>query len=91
MVFIFPMFTVRYCKQSAKTLRKMPSGIASKIQAAMLNIAKNQTAYRGDWKRLEGTDFWRLRIGGWRAVCDVQNGELVILVLKIAPRGDAYK
>ena len=85
------MFTVRYSKQSVKALRKMPGGIASKIQAALLSIAKNPTAYPGDWKRLAGTDFWRLRVGGWRAVCDVQNGELLILVLKIATRGDVYK
>ena len=85
------MLTIRYSKQSTKTLCKMPSGIAKKIQAAILIIAKNPTTYQGDWKRLEGTDFWRLRVGGWRAVCDVQNGELVILVLKIASRGDVYK
>lgn len=85
------MFIVRYSKQSTKTLCKMPGGTANKIQAAMLSIAKNPAAYQGDWKRLEGTDYWRLRVGGWRAVCDVQNGELVILVLKIAPRGDVYK
>ncbi|HEX5337190.1 MAG TPA: type II toxin-antitoxin system RelE/ParE family toxin [Gallionella sp.] len=85
------MFTVRYSKQSARTLCKMPVGIAKKIQSAMLNIAMNPVAYQGDWKRLEGTEFWRLRVGSWRAICDVQNGELVILVLKIAPRGDVYK
>lgn len=91
MVIMIAMFTVRYSKQSIKTLRKMPGGIANKIQAAMLSIAKKPAAYSGDWKRLEGTDFWRLRVGSWRAICDVQNGELVILVLKIAPRGDVYK
>jgi mRNA interferase RelE/StbE len=85
------MFTVRYSKPSTKVLRKMPCGIASKIQAEMLNIAVNPTVYQGDWKRLEGTDFWRLRVGGWRAICTVQNSELLILVLKIAPRGDVYK
>lgn len=85
------MFTVRYSKQSTKTLCKMPSGVANKIQAAMLSIARNPASYLGDWKRLEGTDFWRLRVGSWRAVCDEQNGELVILVLKIAPRGEVYK
>jgi mRNA interferase RelE/StbE len=85
------MSTVRYSKQATKTLCKMPSGTVNKIQAAMLNIAKNPTAYQGDWKRLEGTDFWRLRVGSWRVVCDVQNGELLILVLKIAQRGDVYK
>jgi mRNA interferase RelE/StbE len=85
------MFTVRYSKQSTKTLCKMPGRIAKKIQAAMLNIARNPAAYSGDWKRLEGTEFWRLRVGAWRAICDVQNGELVVLVLKIASRGDVYK
>ena len=85
------MFTVRYSKQSVKALRKMPAGVASKIQIALSSIAKDPPAYQGDWKRLKGTDFWRLRVGGWRAVCDVQNGELLILVLKIAARGDVYK
>lgn len=85
------MFTLRYSKQALKILRKMPGGIASKIQAVMVCVAENPAAYQGGWKRLEGTDFWRLRVGSWRAICDVQNGELVILVLKIAPRGDVYK
>lgn len=91
MVTIGTMFTVRYSKQSLKTLVKMPAGIAKKIQAAMLEIANNPAAYRGDWKPLEGSEFWRLRVGAWRVICDVQDGELVVLVLKIAPRGDVYK
>lgn len=85
------MFTLRYSKQSTKVLCKMPVGVANKIQAVMMCIAENPAGYQGDWKRLEGSDFWRLRVGNWRAICDVQNGELVILVLKIAPRGDVYK
>ena len=91
MVIIATMFSVRYSKQSVKTLRKMPGGIARKIQAELLEIAKNPAAYKGDWKPLEGSEFWRLRAGGWRAICDVQDDELVVLVLKIAPRGDVYK
>jgi mRNA interferase RelE/StbE len=85
------MFTVRYSKQSAKILLRMPGGIAKKIQSVMLEIARDPAGYRGDWKHLEGSEFWRLRVGGWRAICDVQDDELVVLVLKIAPRGDAYK
>jgi mRNA interferase RelE/StbE len=91
MVIILPMFAVRYSMQSAKALCKMPRKIAVRIQAEMSRIAENPTAYTGDWERLEGTGFWRLRVGGWRAVCDVQNSELLILVLKIASRGDVYK
>lgn len=69
----------------------MSAGIAKKMQSSLLKIANNPAAYRGDWRRLEGTAFWRLRVGEWRAICDVQNGELVVLALKIAPRGEEYK
>jgi len=91
MVIICAMFTVRYSKQATKMLRKMPDGIASRLQAEMLRIAENPAVYQSDWKRLEGSDFWRLRVGGWRAICNVQNSELLILVLKVASRGDVYK
>lgn len=85
------MYALRYSKQSVKVLRKMPQGIATRLQEELRQIAANPAGYAGDWKPLAGTEFWRLRVGGWRAICDIENGELVILVLKIAPRGDAYK
>ena len=85
------MFAVRYSKQATKILRKMPLKIADRMLVALLCIAENPVAYQGDWKRLEGPGFWRLRVGSWRAICDVQNGELLILVVKIAPRGEVCK
>jgi len=85
------MFAVRYSKQALKSLRKMSGGVAKKIQSAMLEAAKSPAAYQGDWKRLKGSEIWRLRVGGWRAICDVQDGELIVLVLKTASRGDVYK
>lgn len=85
------MFSVRYSKQSVKALRKMPVGIARKLQAAMLEVAKNPASCKADWKPLQGSEFWRLRVAGWRAICEVRDDELIVLVLKIAPRGDAYK
>jgi len=30
-------------------------------------------------------------VGDWRAICDLRDGERVLLVVKIAPRGDVYK
>ena len=40
---------------------------------------------------MKGGDFWRLRQGSYRAICRIDDGELVILVLKVGPRGDVYK
>ncbi len=49
-------------------------------------VASDPAAYRGDWKPLQGSNFWRLRVGDWRSICEVSDAELVLLVLKIAPK-----
>jgi mRNA interferase RelE/StbE len=85
------MLALRYSKPALKVLLKMPTGIAGRMRTELGRIARNPAAYRGDWKPLEGSEFWRLRVGDWRAICEVRDDELVLLVLKIAPRGDAYK
>lgn len=69
----------------------MPDGIARRLRLELDRVAAGPSAYRGDWKPLQGSAYWRLRVGDWRAICDVRDAELVLLVLKIAPRGDAYK
>jgi len=73
-------------------LLKMPRETAVRLRSEFGAIAENPAAYRGDWKPLQGAaGLWRLRVGGWRAICELREGEVVLLVIKIAPRGDAYK
>jgi len=85
------MFTLRFAKPAIKALLKMPAGIAKRMRAELDAVAADPATYRGDWKPLQGSHYWRLRVGDWRAICDVRDGELVLLVVKIAARGDAYK
>jgi mRNA interferase RelE/StbE len=61
------------------------------LQATLKEVAKNPDRYIGDWKPLKGEPFWRLRQGSYRAICSVDDGKLVLLVLKVGPRGDVYK
>ena len=85
------MFTIRYSKQALKASVKMPQGIAARIRNELNVIALDPAAYHGDWKSLKGTPYWRLRVGDWRAICEIINNELIIYVLKIGSRGDVYK
>jgi len=85
------MFTLRFAKSAEKAIARMPRGIAGRMLRELKSVAANPAAYRGDWKSLQGSGFWRLRVSDWRAICDVRNGELILLVVKVAPRGDAYK
>lgn len=85
------MFTLRFAKPALKALLKMPAGVAKRMRVELDVVATDPATYRGDWRPLQGSDYWRLRVGDWRAICDLRNGELVLLVVKIAPRGDVYK
>ena len=42
-------------------------------------------------KQLVGQPGWRLRVGDWRVIYDVQQKRLVVRVLRVAPRGGVYE
>lgn len=85
------MYEIRYSNDAIKTLGKMPRAVAESIRAALIAIAKAPRARRGDFKKLQGSELHRLRVGGWRVICKLDAGALLILVIKIGPRGDVYK
>ena len=65
----------------------MPKPIRARMIAELTAIAADPCGYQGDWKQLTGSPFWRLRVGGYRAVCDVQDEALLLLILKAGPLG----
>ena len=86
------MYNVSYRKAALKALRRMPAPQGQKMREALSEIARDPYRSRGNqWKPMKGGDFWRLRQGSYRAICRIDDGELVILVLKVGPRGDVYK
>lgn len=91
MCYIDSMHNVQYTKTAIKSLRKIPADYRQRIVDEIAAIATDPAMYRGDWKTLVGTPYWRLRIGSYRVICDVQNETLVLLVVKVGSRGDIYK
>ena len=57
----------------------------------MDEIARNPFAQHNNVTLLKGTPYHRLRIGDRRIVYEVQSKRVVILVLRIVPRGEVYK
>jgi len=37
------------------------------------------------------TGLWRYRVGDYRVICEIQDGELVVLVLQVAHRSQVYR
>jgi mRNA interferase RelE/StbE len=80
-----------FTKHAAKSLSKLPRNIAKTIREKLEAIASNPYANHSNAKKLQGRDGYRLRVGDWRVIYEIQNNELTILVLKVAPRGEVYR
>jgi mRNA interferase RelE/StbE len=85
------MYQLVYKKSAIKGLRKLPTETRGRMVKTLKEIAADPRCYVGDWKPLKGTRYWRLRIGRYRAICNIGDEKLLMLVLKIGPRGDVYK
>ncbi|MEX0606049.1 MAG: type II toxin-antitoxin system RelE/ParE family toxin [Marinobacter sp.] len=86
-----PHFQCELGSDPKTNLQKIPRPQAQKLQRELEAMAQAPHAYRGDWKPMKGEPYWRLRLGRYRAICSINDGELVVLVLKIGSRGDIYK
>ncbi len=42
-------------------------------------------------KRIQNTKYFRLRVGDYRVILDIQNNELVICVIELGHRKNIYK
>ena len=86
-------YRVRY-KKNAEKFIKTNKIIGIKFFQAFTEISQDfLSCYKKyDIKKLKGyDDFFRLRIGKYRAVFRVKNQELILLVIEIDSRGDIYK
>jgi mRNA interferase RelE/StbE len=84
---------IKFSETAVKQLKKIDKNTAKRITDFLREriIATNNP--RGIGKALTGPlgDFWRYRVGDYRIICDIQDGNLCVLVLKIANRREAYR
>lgn len=85
------MYKIVFKREAAKSLSKLPRNVAKTIRQKLEAIAANPYAENPNAKKLQGREGYRLRVGDWRVLYEIQNDQLVILVLKVAPRGEVYR
>ena len=69
----------------------MPRNTAKLIREKLEVIAADPFADHPNAKKLQGREGYRLRVGDWRVIYAIQSEKLIIMVLKVASRGEAYK
>jgi mRNA interferase RelE/StbE len=80
---------VGYSHAAEKTLRRLDHVTAKRIRAKVRTLAENPDALANNVKALKGDlGLKRLRVGDWRVI--YTENLVVLLVVRVAPRGSAY-
>lgn len=84
------VYSILVTKSAEKSLSAIPQKDRNKIVEAIQGLASNP--FPIGCKKLAGEEHaFRIRLGNYRIIYDVQGMKLIILVLKIGHRKDIYR
>lgn len=78
-------------KEARKKLQIINPTKRAQIVEKIILLGENPNHSTLDVKPLQGSSFYRLRVGTWRVIFDKKEDVKIIAIEKIKPRGDAYK
>lgn len=83
-------FRIEFARSATKDLRAIDRQWVPKIMVAIEGLADDPMPV--GCKKLVGSDHtYRIRVGDYRIVYDIQNAKLVVFVIRIRHRRDVYK
>ena len=85
------MYKIIFAKGAQKALLRLPKNMAVLVRQKLEELAVDPYAPNTNAMKLQNRSGYRLRIGDWRVIYEIRKDELVILVLKIAQRGEVYR
>ena len=85
------MYKIVFTKEAARAIQRMPQNVARSIREKLREIAQDPFASHPNTTKLQGRPGYRLRVGDWRVIYDIKPTEVVVIVLKIARRGEVYR
>ena len=86
-------WTVDYTETARKQLRKLDKQVARRILDFLDERVAVAEEPRSTGKALTGPlgSFWRYRVGEYRIICDIQDGQLRVLVVQIGNGREVYR
>ncbi|MBM3554508.1 MAG: type II toxin-antitoxin system RelE/ParE family toxin [Alphaproteobacteria bacterium] len=85
------MWSVHYLPEVVKALRKLPAHIERLIRRKIDVLAADPHARNNNVKALAGRPGFRLRVGDWRVLYELDKGRLVVLVIRVGHRREIYE
>ena len=83
-------WTVQIEGKARKEFRRLDAQTRARILDALDTLSLDPMNAAGV-KRLQGREGYRLRVGDYRVIYELDGGALVVLVLRVAHRREAYR
>ncbi|MDT8442165.1 MAG: type II toxin-antitoxin system RelE/ParE family toxin [Desulfuromonadales bacterium] len=82
-------FSLEILRAAQKQLARIDRQEQQRLVAAIRNLASEPRPTGGS--KLTGRDAWRIRVGDYRVIYEIDDGKLTILVVTIAHRRESYR
>ena len=77
-------------RKAEKILKRLDGDTLERIRRAIRGLA-NEPRPVGVKKLSRYDNLYRVRVGDWRVIYAIEDDKLIVLVLEISPRGEAYR
>jgi len=86
------MYEIRLSKKAQQVYEKADKPLVQKLNRCFDHLAQNPHSHP-NIKRLRGelSGYFRYRVGDWRVVYEVNEGQVIVIVVMIAHRRDVYR
>lgn len=87
-------WSIEFDAGAKKDLDKLDRQIARRIVAFLANRVARLEDPRSIGEALKGSElgnFWKYRVGDYRIICDVQDKQVLVLVLRVGNRREVYR
>jgi mRNA interferase RelE/StbE len=82
-------YALHISPRAQKELEKITGADYQRIKSAVLDLASEPRPH--GCKKLSGRDGWRIRIGDYRVLFDIDDARRAVLVLDVGHRRDIYR
>lgn len=81
-------YRVEFTAAAGRQIKKLPRPVRDRILDAIEDLAEDPRPHGS--KKLAGRPAWRIRIGDYRVIYDVDDGQLMVTVVRAAHRREVY-
>ena len=82
-------YTVLIERYAQKQIMKLAKKIIPVIKSAIADLADNPRPY--GYKKLKGEDSYRIRVGDYRVIYEINDNTIIVTVVSVGHRKDIYK